>query len=1063
MSILLVHLSDFHFKTTTDPAMIRLPLIARAIASEMDGAVHDIVFAFGGDATDKGNATGFDVAEAFLRDLQTEVYQLTGFSPHLVMVPGNHDQSLPVESSLRDAAIKGLAPQVARVRPPASIEREILSPLERYFNMADAIAPGASPTKESPYYVAVTKVLDGRTIRFHLLNSAWMCAKGQTIQSLWFPISQVAPPLPPQQLEYEITLLHHPFGWFKQPEVMRPLRDVIEGTSDLILTGHEHVGRSLKTTVHGGEECEYLEGDALQDGDPVEASGFHILRLDFDTRVQTISTYQWSNGFTAGSYARSVGPIQKPLGRNQRRASQVHRLRGQFHEKLDDPELPVIHKKRGKLRLSDFYTFPDIGRLDDTAEQKSRRVKGEQLVDQLIVDCRSLLVGPARCGKTSLCKRLIRELHARGNTPLLLEGSRLRNATPDRLNRLLDELVGQQYDALTPEAFWQVPAEKQVLVLDDLHNGPSDRKRREKLIAELERRFKRMIVVGAEEFCLEEIFSDDRREAGDVSPLWRYERYRILPFGYMRCGVFIRQWVGLDDAQLPDEAESRVVEINNVVSQFLRSNPIPQYPWVVMVLVQQADSPERPQAEDGSYSYLLQALITAALARSRVKLPVNGKYRWLGELASELYRGDRTRITNADARAVHDFYCKEYGVRNLDYKEMRDDLDAAGVLRVEGDEISFREAYTYCYFVAWHLAQRIHAGDTAAVDEVRRLCEDLYHEDTANVLVFLAHLTTSRLVLQEMTARSGHLFETWKETDFASDVEQINRLYNKDQPLILPAGDPHKNRLVFADQQDEHLAARDCRIQPKREVSLRPQRDDPQRQDVAYRSVMELSAATRTIEILGQVLRNEATGRKLPEMVEITEQIFKLGRRMLGFLFNAAGDRLPTLLQRYQEHFRHRMPDAKDDDVASEASRHLFNLYLFGAFAIVKHVAIAVGEPNLSEVFRQIMQNDSSLPNRIYKLAIDLETMAGRIPLRDAEDLSQELSGKFKSRSAGGKKGHNNLANTLVRALVVDYLFLNYVPRQQVQALCEKMNIDLPAGTYDPAKKRFPKSLPSPA
>lgn len=737
----------------------------------------------------------------------------------------------------------------------------------------------------------------------------------------------------------------------------------------------------------------------------------------------------------------------------------MYRLGAQFQEKLDDPELPVVHKKRGKLRLSDFYTFPDIGRLDDTAEQTSRRVKGEQLVNQLLADRRSLVVGPARCGKSSLCKRLVAELHARGSIPLLLDGARLRNATPERLGRLLDELVKQQYDALAPEAFWQVFPDKRVLVLDDLHNGPTDRKRRAKLVAELERRFEQIIVVGAEEFCFEEIFSEDR---DDVSPLWEYERYRVLPFGYMRCGIFVRQWVGLDDAQLPEEVENKVIEINNVVGQFLRGNPIPQYPWVVMVLVQQADSPERPQAEDGSYSYLLQALITAALARSRVKLPVNGKYRWLGELANELHRRDQTTISNADARAVHDSYCKEYGVRHLDYKEMRDDLAGAGVLRVEGDEVSFHEAYTYCYFAAWHLAQRINAGDAAARDEVRRLCEDLYHEDTANVLVFLAHLTTSRVVLEEMTSRAARLFEGWNETDFATDVEQINKLYDKDQPLILPAGDPHKNRLAVADEQDEHLAERDCKIEPRREVSLRPQRDDRQRQDVAYHSVMELSAATRTIEILGQVLRNEATGRKLPEMVQITEQVFKLGRRMLGFLFNGAGDRLPTLLERFQAHYRHRMPDAKDDDVASEASRHLFNLYLFGAFAIVKHVAIAVGEPNLAEVFRQIVENEPSLPNRIYKLAIELETLGGKLPLRDAEELSMELSGKFKSKSAGGKKSHNNLANTLVRALVVDHLFLNYMPRQQVQALCEKMNIDLPAAAYDPAKKRLPKSLPSP-
>src|SRR5689334_9059416 len=114
MSILLVHLSDLHFKTKSDPAVARMPLIARVIASEVDDGTKSIVFAFGGDAADKGNAAGFDVAESFLRDLQAEVNRTTGLMPELLMVPGNHDQSLPKDHSLRDAAIKALTPQVAK-------------------------------------------------------------------------------------------------------------------------------------------------------------------------------------------------------------------------------------------------------------------------------------------------------------------------------------------------------------------------------------------------------------------------------------------------------------------------------------------------------------------------------------------------------------------------------------------------------------------------------------------------------------------------------------------------------------------------------------------------------------------------------------------------------------------------------------------------------------------------------------------------------------------------------------------------------------------------------------
>ena len=104
-----------------------------------------------------------------------------------------------------------------------------------------------------------------------------------------------------------------------------------------------------------------------------------------------------------------------------------------------------------------------------------------------------------------------------------------------------------------------------------------------------------------------------------------------------------------------------------------------------MIIVQAADSPEPLHAENGSYGYLLQALITAALAKSRLKHPINGKYRWLAELANRLYKEEyETSLSDAQAREVHEAYSRDYGVQDLDYKAVRDDMVTAGVLRYEG-------------------------------------------------------------------------------------------------------------------------------------------------------------------------------------------------------------------------------------------------------------------------------------------------------------------------------------------------------------------------------------------
>ncbi len=193
-------------------------------------------------------------------------------------------------------------------------------------------------------------------------------------------------------------------------------------------------------------------------------------------------------------------------------------------------------------------------------------------------------------------------------------------------------------------------------------------------------------------------------------------------------------------------------------------------------------------------------------------------------------------------------------------------------------------------------------------------------------------------------------------------------------------------------------------------------------------------------------------------MIEITEHVFRLGRRLLGFLFTLAREHLEPSIKRLEDHYRDRMPKASDDDVVGEVSRHLFNLYTFAAFAIVKHVSLSVNDRNLQEVFRRLVTADPNLANRLYKLAIDLESAGAQPPKKTIEELNGELSRRPKPKVKGEAGIYNNVAHTVLRALVVDYLYLNNVPRPKVQELCQELKIELRATASDQGRKRLPPS-----
>lgn len=1055
MSFLLVHLSDAHISAAGNAILKRSELLTRAIVAELDGTIECCLVAFTGDATDRGKAAGFPHAAAFLRSVVDGIRAARDLPIELLVVPGNHDLVMDGDQSIREMSIGKLSEKELTIRPTGRIEEEILSPLKPYFDFAKGVTGSPVHAADCPYYVQHEVTCGGRKVRFHLINSSWMCNAGQALGSLGFPLEEIRPAHADQPPEYEVTLLHHPFHWFRQPDVMRPLRDVVEGMSDLILTGHEHVGRAQHVVTHGVADHEYLEGEALQEGqNPVE-SAFRLMRLDFAKSTQVVSGYRWSGSHD--SFIRHVGPTESPLGRNRRRATRAFRLLKSWEEWLDDAELPILHNKKGKLRLSDFYTYPDLKRMneDDGEKDVPRRVKGESLVDAIAKKNRSFIYGSDRCGKTSFAKRLYVDLHAKGKLPLLLDATRLRNQTVEKIARLIETLVKDQYEALAPENYTQQALGLRVLIVDDFQNGPKDKAKRSLLLKELERHFGNVVLLASEDYFLEDVVSVGEEERAK-NPTWGYEHYRLLPFGFLRCSEFVRRWVGLEGGSDTDLIKTKLKQIDSLLQQFLRSNPIPHHPWVVMVIVQQADSPEPAAAESGSYGYLLQALINVALAKSTLELPVGGKYRWLGELAHQLYRRNRASLSDVEARAFHEEHKKTFGPRRLEYSKIVEDLEGAGVLRNTAGEISFRQSYTFCYFVAWHLAQRINENDPSATKDVERLCTDLYHEDTANVLVFLAHLTSSRVVLDAMKGRAAGLFKDIRETDLDKDVEFLNDLHPRVEELVLKDGSPEEHKKLLEDQQDEARAATEGAVERKGSMVLHPNDVNNKPPSHMERKIMEITATMRTIEILGQVLRNEATGRKIPEMVAIADEIFRVGRRLMGFLFTNVADNLKPLVGSLTSVYRSQMPEAPQGDVAKEVSRYVFNLNLFVAFAVVQHVATAVGEPNLEDVFAKIMEGDPSLPNELYKLAIDLEIAEEQLPTTEISELFNRLK-QGKKVPNRDLPYRNYFAQTLVRHLVVDHLLLNHVPYQQRQTACKAIGIDEPGKTLDPTQKKLAK------
>ena len=251
MSVLICHFSDLHAAGSSDPSLAVLPQLADALIGLADGGVKGVVLAFGGDAVDKGGTDAFPAVSAAFVGLRARVREGTGVEPLLLVVPGNHDLDLGGDQEMRELALDSIAAGDAAVaRPGGQKERAVLAPLDACFAFGGGLMADGAHSAERPYYTTVVYPCGGRRLRFHLFNTAWGCRPGAGANSLPFPVGEVRPPQD-EGVDYQVALLHHPFGWFRQPEVMRPLREAVEARADLILTGHEHVARARRVRRSG--------------------------------------------------------------------------------------------------------------------------------------------------------------------------------------------------------------------------------------------------------------------------------------------------------------------------------------------------------------------------------------------------------------------------------------------------------------------------------------------------------------------------------------------------------------------------------------------------------------------------------------------------------------------------------------------------------------------------------------------------------------------------------------------------------------------------------------------
>lgn len=1004
MKLLVLQIGDIHLTSTDDDVMSRADRIVAAVRN-LEYQLDLCILCLTGDIADTGADNEYLAALALFTKLREGLgAELQGTVPvKFAAVPGNHDCDLSSTLEARQLLLDSL-----QTREPAHVDEsmvELCTEVQRsFFTFRDTVQGGDGIPVGGKLHYEYDFSVGSETVAIRCCNTAWVSQLRERPGTLYFPIDAIGP-LNASKPSAVITMFHHPYNWL-QPGNARSFRRRIEEVSDIILTGHEHSIDRREQTGARGERNLYLEGGALQERGVKDESAFNAIVLDTTTKRQRVFSFAWD-----GDLYRAEQAEWEEFLVNRLKSTQGFELSEAMSGRLDDLGISLGHPARGPLRLGDIFVHPDLREISYKVKEVPRTIHGEDLAELLAKEGRLLITGPDRAGKTCLAKRLFREIHEKGFVPVLLNASELKGGDEEALDRAITKAFKEQYGAARVAHYEQLERQKRVLLLDDYHRLPPQKTAQAKVLGHLTK-FAGQVALFANDLAQElaEIIASGQIGKG----IRTFSHYGILPFGHVRRNELAEKWFALDPlvAESEEVFARKLVDVKRMMDTAIGRNFVPAYPVFVLSILQAQEHNEQVDLNASTYGYFYELLIRRALAIGSTRETFDVKLGYLAFLAYAMFDAKLEAITEPDFRTVHARYESQYSL-SIAFAHMQRELLKCQILEGSDELFWFKYKYIYYYFVASYLRDHITDSDTQG--RIAQLAQRLFDEDSANILLFLAHLSKHPFIIQQLLKTAQGVFADSPRAELRAEDSPTPDLDKSISDVLYLERDARSTR------RDRMRRLDDIEEEGERRVAL--ERDI----EGARIHLAQMGAGFRTLQILGQILKNFPGSIEAKEKRLITEECYNIGLRFLGSFFALLHSSRVELIRSLIETLRIEFPDIEDAEIVRKAQESVFGLTFLASYGAVQRVAESVGSPHLFRVYEAIRAESPSPAVSLIHMSLQLNEMAA-FPTRDVERL-------------GGEFGDNPICSRILKSLVVNHFHLFEVRFDVKQRVCDRLGI----------------------
>ncbi|MED4402069.1 metallophosphoesterase [Metabacillus fastidiosus] len=1011
MKLAILQISDIHLKDEDNSVFKKVDKIGSAIKSELYDIEHLIIL-ITGDTAYSGQESEYELGIKLIENIVESIKVHMKINIKILVIPGNHDCDFSSDNIIRKTLINSVQNnQVPQL--DADIITEIAKPQNNYLIFEEMFEDNESLRFKDSLFKQHEFNMGEHVIRFNCFNTSWISELHEQPGKMIFPLERYRDQLRNNIHGLVITTFHHPLHWL-EPTNGRNNKQIIEDYSDLVLTGHEHVPTFKEVSDLERNYTGYFEGGALQTDNPIE-SEFNLLLFDLKNGKQKVNKYSWNIDKYSSTNIINWNDLR--IGSTSKSKFEVN---NDFNIYLNDVGLTLNHPKKKTITLEDIYVFPDGKKLnfEESINDGIDELINLEDIKKIEEENKYIITGKEQVGKTTFCKVIYKHYYKNGYIPVLIDGRKLNKSSIDEFNKLVYKTFTIQYSNKTLEEFKQFSDLKKLIIIDNFDKAKLNSKYSMNLLVNINKYYKNILITGNELFKFQEfLHSNDIAE----EELPHFDKYEIMSFGHRLRGRLINKWNSLGDVESLDEKDliSRNDYFENTINTIIGNNYVPSVPFFLLVILQSLESGNSHNLSESTYGYYYEHLIRQAFININIRNEdIDAFYNYITELAFVFFNDKDIEKNGNELLKFHNWFAQEY-ILTIDFNKNISKLLEASVLENIGDVYRFKYKYTYYYFVARYLS--INITETHIRKEISNMCSKLYLEEYANIIMFLTHLSKDPFILNELLINSEQIFNEFKPAQLGEDVINLNKLIVDIPKLIIEDKDvqQHREEKLYEKDQIERSKMEISPTNSNESLSLESELD----------IIGRLNWSFKTLEILGQVLKNYYGSIKGKQKITLATEAYYLGLRSLGSFLSVIDTHSDSIIKEIEKVISEKNVTSKDE-ITKIATHFVFNVCSAISFQFIKKVSSSVGSDQLADVFERVLQDNNTVAVNLIDLSIKLDHIQ-IIPFKEISEIKDEL------------KKNNIIGYSLLRGLLVNHLYMFNTNFREKQRICDMLNISI--------------------